>query len=163
MLPSPSPLRPLDELDQRIVDVLRVHPRQGIKDLATALNASEPTITSRIRAMDADGVMRICAQRDFRAAGFEVLASVDLGVRGRPLSDVAEDVAALDGVATVTVVMGERPLMLLVIARTLDELQQIVLTQLAAIQGVSSIETMIISEVMKYRSEFAALAPRSPA
>jgi hypothetical protein len=38
-----------------------------------------------------------------------------------------------------------------------------VLTQLAAIQGVSSIETMIISEVMKYRSEFAALAPRSPA
>lgn len=153
--------RPLDDLDQRIIEALRVHPRQGIKDLAAELNASEPTITSRIRAMDADGVMRICAQRDFRAAGFEVLASVDLGIRGRPLHEVAQDVAAIEGVAIVTVVMGDRPLMLLVIAPTLEALYQGTLRQLAAVPGVSRLETMIISEVMKYRSDFAALAPRS--
>jgi DNA-binding Lrp family transcriptional regulator len=156
-----APPRPIDDLDQRIIDALRLQPRQAIKDLAAELNASEPTITARIRAMDTDGVMRIAAQRDFRAAGFDVLASVDLGVRGRPLNDVARDVAALEGVAIVTLAMGDRPLMLLVMAATLDELYQVTLRQLADIEGVSSMDTMIISEVMKYRSDYAALAPRS--
>lgn len=161
MFDLPPPHRSPDELDQRIIEALRIRPRLAVKELAAELDASEPTITSRIRAMDADGLMRICAQRDFRAAGFEVLANVDLGVRGRPLADVAREVAEIDGVAAVTVVMGDRPLMLLVIAHDLAELYRIASTQLALVEGVSSVDTLIIAEVMKYRSEFAVLAPRS--
>jgi Lrp/AsnC family leucine-responsive transcriptional regulator len=157
---TPPPQRPLDELDQQIIDVLRARPREAVKDLAAELQVSQPTVASRIRAMDAAGVMRICAQRDFRAAGYEVLASVDVGVRGRPLNEIAHEVAEIDEVTIVTIAMGEHPLRLLVIARDLDDLYATTLQKLACISGVISLETMIISEVMKYRSDFAVLVPR---
>ena len=159
MYPPPLPPRTLDDLDSRIIALLRAEPRTPNTELAVALGIAEPTVASRIRSMESDGVIRISAQRDFRAAGFEVLASVDLGVRGRPVADIAKDVAAVEGVAVVTLVMGERPLMLLVVAQSLQTLHDTVAKQLASIEGVISVETMIISDVVKYRSEFAALSP----
>lgn len=157
-LPPPSP-RSLDDIDRRIIVLLRAEPRTLNTEIATALGITEVTVASRIRSLETDGVIRIAAQRDFRSAGYEILASVDLGVRGRPVADVAKDAAAVEGVSIITVVMGERPLMLLVIARSLQELHDIVARQLASIEGVISVETMIISDVVKYRSEFAALSP----
>lgn len=157
---SPPPIpRTLDELDRRLIVLLRADPRTLNTELAAALGVAEATVASRIRSLEADGAIRIAAQRDFRSAGYEILASVDLGVRGRPLAEISKDVAAVEGVAIVTVVMGERPLMLLVIARSLQELHDIVAKQLACIDGVISVETMIISDVVKYRAEFAALSP----
>ncbi|MFN3440249.1 MAG: Lrp/AsnC family transcriptional regulator [Acidovorax sp.] len=157
-LPTPAS-RTLDDMDCRIIVLLRAEPRMPNTEIAAKLGIAEPTVASRIRSLETDGVIRISAQRDFRAAGYEILASVDLGVRGRPVADISKDVAAVDGVAVITVVMGERPLMLLVIARSLQELHDIVAKQLASIEGVVSVETMVISDVVKYQSEFAALSP----
>jgi len=157
-LPTPAP-RTLDDMDCRIIVLLRAEPRMPNTEIAAELGIAEPTVASRIRSLETDGVIRISAQRDFRAAGYEILASVDLGVRGRSVADISKDVAAVDGVAVITMVMGERPLMLLVIARSLKELHDIVAKQLASIEGVVSVETMVISDVVKYRSEFAALSP----
>lgn len=156
--PHPSP-RTLDDIDRRIIALLRSEPRALNTKIATLLGITEVTVASRIRSLETDDVIRISAQRDFRSAGYEILASVDLGVRGRPVADVAKDVAAVEGVSIITVMMGERPLMLLVIARSLKELHDIVAEQLASIEGVISVETMIISDVVKYQSEFAALSP----
>ena len=156
------PPRTLDELDRRIITLLRAEPRRSNTSLAGDLQVAEATVAARVRSLEADQVIRICAQRDFRAAGYEVLATVDLGVRGRAIADVAADVALIEGVGIITVVMGERPLMLLVMAPTLQALHEIIVNELAPIAGVASVETMIISEVVKYRSEFAALVQPSP-
>ncbi|MDB5885422.1 MAG: transcriptional regulator, AsnC family [Polaromonas sp.] len=156
-------LRTLDDTDRQIIALLRVDLRQPNTELAAALGMAEATVAARIRSLEADGAIRIAAQRDFRSAGFEILASVDLGVRGRALADVARDVAAVERVAIVTLVMGDKPLMLLVLAKSLQDLHDTVTHRLARIEGVVSSETMIISNIVKYRTEFAALSPLAQA
>jgi DNA-binding Lrp family transcriptional regulator len=154
--------RALDELDRQILNCLRVEPRDANTVLAARLSVTEATIAARIRALEADSVMHVCAQRDFRAAGYDVLASVDVSVSGRSLNSVANDIAALENVGIVTLVMGDPSIMLLVMTPTLDSLHDVVSRQIARIKGVRSVETMIISEILKYRSEFAALTGARP-
>jgi DNA-binding Lrp family transcriptional regulator len=42
---------------------------------------------------------------------------------------------------------------LLVMARDLADLQQLTMSTIAGMDGVSSVETMVFSEILKYRSE----------
>ena len=147
----------LNDLDQRLISQLRTTPRATSTALATQLKVTEATITTRIRDLERKGVMRISAQRDFRAAGFEVLAYVDISVAGRSVQLVAQDIAAIDNISIVTLVMGDPAIMLLAMATSLASLQDMVLGEIAKVSGVRGVETMIISEVLKYQSEFASL------
>jgi hypothetical protein len=54
--------------------------------------------------------------------------------------------------------MGDPAIMLLAMATSLASLQNMVLGEIAKVSGVRCVETMIISEVLKYQSEFASLA-----
>ena len=157
MAPPNKTLHVLDALDQHLINHLRTEPRATSTALATQLNVAEATITARIRALERNGVMRISAQRDFRAAGFEVLAYIDISVAGRPVQSVAQDIAKIDNISIVTLVMGDPAIMLLAMATSLASFQDMVLGEIAKISGVRGVETMIISEVLKYRSEFASL------
>ena len=77
--------------DRKIIIMLRAAPRKLNTEMAIELAVSEATVAARIRALAADGVLRILTQRDFRAAGYEVLASVDVEVCGRSVVEAAKD------------------------------------------------------------------------
>ena len=66
----------LDSVDLGIINRLRIDPRETNRSLAQHLSVSESTIGSRLQAMENANVMKVVAQRDFRAAGYEVLANV---------------------------------------------------------------------------------------
>ena len=148
---------PLDELDHCILRQLREDPQRSCKSMAESLAVTEATVASRIREMENDGVMKIMAQQSFRAAGFDVLANIDLTVSGRAVGAVAEELAAMDGVAVVTINIGDPALSLLVMASSLGSLQTSVIEGIARVEGVRSTETMIYADIIKYRSDFAIL------
>jgi len=148
---------PLDELDHGILRQLRDDPQRPCKSIAESLSVTEATVASRIREMENDGVMKVMAQQSFRAAGFEVLANVDLTVSGRAVDAIAEELAAMDGVAVVTINIGDPSLSLLVMASSLGSLQTSVMEGIARVEGVRSTETMIYADIIKYRSDFAIL------
>ena len=148
---------PLDELDHGILRQLREDPQRPGKSIAERLAVTEATVAARIRAMENDGVMKVMAQKSFRAAGFEVLANVDLTVSGRAVEAVAEELAGMDSVAVVTINIGDPSLSLLVMAPGLRELQTSVIEAIARVEGVRSSETMIYADIIKYRSDFAVL------
>ena len=79
---------PLDDLDRAILLQLREDPQRPNKSVADSLAVTEATVAARIRAMENDGVMKIMAQQSFSAAGYEVLANVDLCVSGRAVGAV---------------------------------------------------------------------------
>ena len=148
--------RPLDELDREILDALRASPQETNKALADKLEVSEVTIASRIRALETDRVMKVMAQCDFRAAGHNNLASVDVYIAGRSVEAVSKELARLDGVALVSILMGDPSFALLVMAPDLAGLQALK-ESIAAIKGVQSIHVSVFSEILKYRSDFVTL------
>jgi Lrp/AsnC family leucine-responsive transcriptional regulator len=149
--------RLLDDLDNEILTCLREDSRQTNKSLAERLTVTEVTIASRIRAMEDDGIMLVIAQLSFSAAGYHVLANVDLSVSGRPVSDVAAQLATIEQVAAVTINIGDPSISLLVMASDLCALRSRVIEDIAHVDGVRAIETMIYADIIKYRSDFALL------
>lgn len=147
----------LDDLDHRILVSLRADPRQTNKALATELAVTEATIALRIRALEKAGVMKIMAQRDFRSAGYQVLAQVALGIGRRPIADVVEDLNGIEAVAGVSIVMGDPPLMMMVMAASLSELEHVVHEQIAKVDGVTAVSTAIYCDILKHESEYAEL------
>lgn len=149
--------RPLDELDASIHAALRASPRETSKAIAEQLSVSEATVAARIRALESDRVIKVMAQTDFRAAGYNILASVELRTGGRSVEEVAQELATLEQVALVSILMGDPSISLLAMAASLEDLQRLTMTTIAGMRGVRAVETMIFSEVIKYRSELGAL------
>ena len=148
---------PLDDLDRAILLQLREDPQRSNKAIADSLAVTEATVAVRFRAMENDGVMKVMAQQSFHAAGYEVLANVDLSISGRAVDAVAEELAGMPEVAVVTINIGDPSLSLLVMASSLSSLQTRVMEEIARVEGVRSTETMIYADIIKYRSDFAIL------
>ncbi|WP_076590855.1 Lrp/AsnC family transcriptional regulator [Herminiimonas arsenitoxidans] len=147
----------LDELDRNIILCLRADPRQTNKSLAAQLSVTEFTIAARIRAMEKGGVMKIMAQRDFHAAGYHVMAHVAVSVSGRPVESVARKIADIEGVAGMSIVMGDPSLLILAMAASLEELEESVIERISKVNGVRTIEVDVYTEIIKHVSEYAHL------
>lgn len=154
---SSAPASLIDVFDRRLLDLLRADPRQTNKALATLLSVSEVTVAVRIRALENSGAMKIMAQRDFRTAGYQVLAHVSVSVSGRAIEEVARDLAGIDGVGAISIVMGDPPLLLLAMAASMSELEHLVNEQIASVEGVRDLDTMVYSDIIKHESEYASL------
>jgi DNA-binding Lrp family transcriptional regulator len=144
----------LDSVDLGIINRLKIDPRETTRSLAQHLSVSESTIGSRLQAMENANVMKVVAQRDFRAAGYEVLANVVINVAGRALDEGANDLAKIDEVGSLTLFIGDPSIMLLAMADTLSNLNDLVTERIAKVLGVRSVETMVIANILKYESEF---------
>lgn len=148
--------RPLDELDRDILGALRASPQETNKALADRFGVSEVTIASRIRALESERVMKVMAQRDFRAAGYHAFASVDVYTAGRSVEAVARDLAKLDGLTLISILMGDPSFALMAMAPDLASLHALA-EDIGRIKGVRSVEVTLFAEILKYRSDFVNL------
>jgi DNA-binding Lrp family transcriptional regulator len=148
--------RPLDELDRSILDALRASPQETNKVLADRFGVSEATIASRVRALENERVMKVMAQRDFRAAGHHTLANIDVYIAGRPVEAIAGDLARLDGLALISILMGDPSFALMAMAADLPAMHALA-GEIGRIEGVRSVEVTLFAEILKYRSDFVNL------
>jgi DNA-binding Lrp family transcriptional regulator len=137
-------LADMDDLDQRLLVLLRHNGRRSISDLAIELGVSRATVRARIERMERQGDI----------VGYTVILRADavsLPVRGITLIEVegrAADrvVDALGGVAEVTAVHttnGKWDLVAELGAQSLTELDA-VLRRIRLIPGVTSSETNLL-------------------
>ena len=144
------------------MDALREDPRATSKALALQLSMTEVAVASRIKAMEAKGIMRVVAQLEFRALGYNVLALIDVMVAGRTIRDVADELALIDGVGSVTIMLGHPPIIIQVQASDLAALERLILNEIAIIPGIEQIETNVILDIAKWQSGSAQLHPMPP-
>jgi DNA-binding Lrp family transcriptional regulator len=134
----------MDDLDQRLLVLLRHNGRRGISDLAIELRVSRATVRARIERMERQGDI----------VGYTVILRADavsLPVRGVTLIEVegrAADrvVDALGGVAEVTAVHttnGKWDLVVELGAQSLTDLDA-VLRRIRLIPGVTASETNLL-------------------
>jgi Lrp/AsnC family transcriptional regulator for asnA, asnC and gidA len=150
----------LDALDLRIVEMLRREPRAANRDLAEALGISEVTVGNRIRSLADRHLVRVTAQEDIWALGYEFIALVDVFVAGRAAEAVANDLAQLEQTGSVDITMTSPEIIVQVFARDRDDLLRVLETQLAPIEGVAALESLLVLEAVKYRTEIGELGPR---
>ena len=143
----------ISALETAILASLRENPRATNKSLAGKLGVGEATIANRIRSLEDRGVMQVIAKRDLRAAGYDVLAQVDIDVRGRKPSDVGAEFALMDQVSAVGIMSGHPSLLLTVHAENLASLRTFIVDVAANVEGVAQIGTSLLVEIMKFNAD----------
>ena len=148
----------LEELDVRIVELLREDPQVSNRTIAAQLGVAESTVASRLRTLIEQNRLRVTLQRDIVALGDRVIAHLDIYVEGRPLAEVCEEVANIAEVASVGALMGAPQIIAQLHARDEDHFVRLINEAIAPIRGIERVESIISLKTLKYGHGIARLA-----
>jgi DNA-binding Lrp family transcriptional regulator len=137
--------RPLDAVDRAIVDTLRADGRIAMIDLAERVGISRGNAYLRLDRLRRDGVIAgFAAVIDPRRLGLGVAAYVNLKVEQHDWREVRERLLALPEVEHVALLAGDSDFVVLVRARDIQSLRDLVLDRLGTVAGVKSTFTTLI-------------------
>lgn len=144
----------LDEIDQGLIRLLRTDGRMANRELARALGVAEATVRTRIRRLSDSRVMRVVAITDTEAAGYAFFVLLWMQVEGRPVKEIARDIAALPAVVSVSIVTGSYDLLASVLARDKADLLQLIAHDLGNIDGISRIDSALTLDVLHANTDW---------
>lgn len=139
----------LDETDHRIVSLLRRDGRMPFRAIAKELGMTESTVRGRVRRLEDSNTMKVVAVTDFEAVGYNLLLSIGVQVENRSPAEVAEDLASIQEVFSVTVVVGTHDIEILVVTENEDSLCELLSRRLADLPGVRRLTPSLAMEVLK--------------
>lgn len=142
-MPEPTP--PLDELDRTIVDTLRDDGRLTIPALAERVGTSRATAYARFdRLLDRGVVTGFRATVDHEALGLGVSALLLISGQQTVWPDMAQRLRTTYGVEWVGLCAGQFDFAVLVRARDLHELRDVVLDGLLRVPGITNVQTSVL-------------------
>ena len=144
----------LDETDWRLIELLRADGRLPFRALADSLGITETAVRARVRTLEASGCMKVVAVADAAASGFELLLAVGVEVDGRPAVEVAEALAAIPEVFSVSIVVGTYDIELLIVARDHQHVAELVTATLVRVPGVRRIQAGLAVDVLKNQPDW---------
>ncbi|MEU5765858.1 Lrp/AsnC family transcriptional regulator [Streptomyces asoensis] len=151
-LPSPGsvpppPPRPLDAIDQDILQMLQADGRASIRSVAERVHVSRANAYARINRLIDDGVIRgFGARVDHERAGQGTSAYITLQIVQNSWRTVREQLRQLPGASHIALVGGDFDVLLLVHTPDNRALREVVLTRLQAIPEVLSTRTLLVFE-----------------
>jgi Lrp/AsnC family transcriptional regulator for asnA, asnC and gidA len=149
----PAPIE-LDEVDQRIIELLREDGRMPFRTLAREVGLTETTARARVRRLEESNTMKVVAVTDFEAVGYELLLAVGVQVEDRSPVEVAEDLAKIPEVFSVNVVIGTHDVEILVVAKDQAALAELIYQQLACLPGVRRLTPALAVNVLKNQPDW---------
>lgn len=145
-VPLPPP-RPLDSIDQDILQMLQADGRASIRSVAERVHVSRANAYARINRLVEDGVIRgFGARVDHERAGHGTSAYITLKIVQNSWRTVREQLRQLPGASHIALVGGDFDVLLLVHTPDNRALRELVLTRLQAIPEVLSSRTLLVFE-----------------
>ena len=144
----------LDATDQSIIDQLREDGRKPYRAIARELGITEATVRARVKRLEESNTMRVVAVTDIEAAGYGMLLAVGVQVENRSPEAVAVDLAAIDQVFSVNVVVGNHDIEILVVTEDASSLNELLSTTLGAVPGVRRLTPSLAVDVLKNQPDW---------
>ncbi|MEK7693477.1 MAG: Lrp/AsnC family transcriptional regulator [Chloroflexota bacterium] len=138
------PFQKPDAVDQHILSILEDNGRATNREIAEAVGVSEGTVRNRIERLIRDDILRIVGVTNPAKLGLNTAAVISISAELSRITDIAESIAAADGVVYVGYTTGNADIIVLAFFPTNDELTDFMTQTLAAIPGILKAETNII-------------------
>jgi len=140
----------IDKIDVKIVDLLMGNGRMNAAEIARRVgDITERAVRYRIKRMESEGVIRICAIPNPKSIGFSVIADVFIEVESSQILDVAHKLVDMECISYVACSIGEKDISAQIIAHDSDEVYAIVTEVIGKVQGVRKTTTSIVPLVLK--------------
>jgi DNA-binding Lrp family transcriptional regulator len=142
----------IDEVDRRIVALLRENARRSFKDIGERVNLSAPAVKRRVDRLEREGViLGYSAVVDNHAFGWHAEAFVDLFCEGRmPGESIKRAVEGEPGVVSAHTVAGEASALLHVMAEDTKDLE-LALERIRSTDGISRTVTEVVLSTLFQR------------
>lgn len=145
------------DLDASIVEILKRDGRTSNQKIADTLGVTTSIVGTRIKRMEEAKAMKVVAVADFSALNYNCLYPIGIDVKGRMAKDVAHDLAQLDEVIVVQLVVGKHDIEILVALSDMKELNNFLMLKLSKVKGVRSLDAGFAVDIVKYDFDVAPI------
>jgi len=148
------PVRPLDDIDLRIVEVLRTDGRVSISELAERVGISRANAYSRFERLQREAVIEGFGARVApRRLGLEIAAVITITAEQHAWRTLRDNLLAMPEVDYVALTTGEFDLVVIVRAPDVETLRDVILVRLQNMDDIRATRTiLVLDEVIPVRS-----------
>lgn len=140
----------MDEVDVKIVELLRQDGKKTLRELKEALGISEPAIQKRINKLVKEGVIkRYTIEVDEKKVGYGVSSFLGIDIEPEALVDVQAKVKEFSEIKELYLTTGDHSLVAYVECKDQNEFSELISKKLAPISGVRKVYPSIILERVK--------------
>lgn len=139
----------VDDLDLRIIGALQLDGRRSVLDIARELDVPRSTIQRRLDTLIREKIIMVAAYADSSKLGLGIHAHLNMRVDLARSDGVTEAVAALTEVRWLAVTTGPSDIVAEAYFASPGHLHEFITIKLAAIPGITSVETSVILKVAK--------------
>jgi Lrp/AsnC family transcriptional regulator for asnA, asnC and gidA len=144
-----SRIKKLDRVDRQMVSLLQKDGRMPIVTIAKELGVSETTARSRLKRLLADDVIKVVAVSNPIRLGFEIIGNIKLSIDLKKKDAILQALKNIDALNYVALTTGGNDIDIEFIAGSLSEFKTLVFERISQIDGVNSVETSLIVEIIK--------------
>ncbi|MBV9936426.1 MAG: Lrp/AsnC family transcriptional regulator [Actinobacteria bacterium] len=140
----------VDEVDRRLIDLLRDDARASVNDLATQANVSRANAYQRLaRLRESGAIRRFTVDVDHRQLGDSITALVFVDIDQHAWREMGARLLELPGVDYVGFTTGTMDIVLIVRAPDMQHLRDVVLERLQSFPEVRSTQTSFVLEELR--------------
>ncbi len=144
----------MDELDQKIVSLLRVDGRLTKLEIARRLGVTETTVRKRIKRLTEEDVINVVALTNPHKFGLKLDAFIGVSATIDHVEDVARKLAAMEEVRYAGLCMGGYDIVVVAAFTSHEHITDFLTNKLTKIPGVIRTETYQILKIVKRAYEF---------
>jgi len=159
---SSEPVRvgSVDDLDRRIVSVMRERPRIPVIEVARVLGVARGTVQARLARMERSGVIGGHGPEvDSRALGYVVMAFTTLEIRQGADAGVVDHLSGIPEVLSADAVTGPGDVLCRIVARSNDDLHRVIRSILESHDVIRTVTVLSMGSLLR-RTEADLMAPR---
>ena len=138
--------RPIDALDQGIVEALQANGRESFRSIAARLGVSEATVRARYARLCDDDILQVVGVTNPLGLGFEQ-ALIGVKTAGSP-QPVADEISTWAEADYVVITAGQYDLVVEIVAEDRRDLLELT-NRMRALDGVVSTETFLYLDLVK--------------
>jgi Lrp/AsnC family transcriptional regulator for asnA, asnC and gidA len=151
---SSSKKKMLDQIDCRMIELLQKDGRIPNTDIAKEIGISEATVRSRLNRLIEEGFIQIVAVSNPIKLGFKIVGVLRIKVDITKIEKVTKELSKIKSIWFVVHATGDSDIYTEFVARSLDELNDIIFNKVYKIEGIVRTETSLILKYIKRRYDW---------
>lgn len=144
-----SAIKKLDRVDRQMIFLLQKDGRMPIVSIAKKLGISESTARSRLKRLINEDVIKVVAVSNPIRLGFEIIGNIKLSIDLKKKDTILAALKAIEALNYVALTTGGNDIDIEFIAGSLSEFKTLIFERISQIEGVNSVETSLIVEIIK--------------
>ena len=149
----------IDHVDCRMIELLQKDGRISNTDIAKEIGLSEATVRTRLNRLIDEGYIQIVAVSNPIKLGFKIVGILRIKVDIAKIESVTKELSKIKSIWFVVHATGDSDIYTEFVAKSLDELNDIIFNKVYKIKGVVRTETSLILKYIKRRYDWGTALP----